>query len=344
MQREITENGPLLNDAGALAERGYAKSLVRDYHRSAIKAARLRIKEWDYYLIMARTHAVALTIADNSYMGLMSASLLDFEKATEQTTSEMTFMPNGKTALPESSRSGVSEFHNKRVDFKFDVQNGKRVLFCRFDNFKDGKPFTCDIVLDDRNEESMVIATPFEKDSRAFYYNQKINCMPASGRALFAGREYTFDPANSFGTLDWGRGVWTYNNTWYWGSASGEIGGKRFGFNIGYGFGDTSAASENMLFFEGRAHKLEQVSFNIPKTPSGGDDFMKPWTFTSSDGRFNMDFRPILDRRARSSALVIESDQHQIFGRFTGTAVLDDGTEIKIKNFLGFAEKVKNRW
>ena len=31
-------------------------------------------------------------------------------------------------------------------------------------------------------------------------------------------------------------------------------------------------------------------------------------------------------------------------GYFSGTAVLDDGTELKIKNLLGFAEKVENKW
>ena len=71
---------------------------------------------------------------------------------------------------------------------------------------------------------------------------------------------------------------------------------------------------------------------------------MSPWHFTSSDGRFEMDFTPVLDRKSRTSALVIESDQHQVFGRYTGKAVLDDGTEICVKDFFGFAEKVKNRW
>ena len=41
---------------------------------------------------------------------------------------------------------------------------------------------------------------------------------------------------------------------------------------------------------------------------------------------------------------VICSDQHQVFGRFSGTAVLDDGTKIRISRLTGFAEKVRNKW
>ena len=36
--------------------------------------------------------------------------------------------------------------------------------------------------------------------------------------------------------------------------------GVPFGWNIGYGFGDNSVATENMLFYEGKAHKLSRES------------------------------------------------------------------------------------
>ncbi len=71
---------------------------------------------------------------------------------------------------------------------------------------------------------------------------------------------------------------------------------------------------------------------------------MSPWTFTSNDGRFEMDFIPILDRKDNSSVGIISSKQHQVFGKFTGKTVLDDGTVIEIRDFLGFAERVENKW
>ena len=57
-----------------------------------------------------------------------------------------------------------------------------------------------------------------------------------------------------------------------------------------------------------------------------------------------MDFRPVLDRAARTSALVIETDQHQVFGKMSGKAVLDDGTVIELRDFMCFAEDVHNRY
>lgn len=69
--------------------------------------------------------------------------------------------------------------------------------------------------------DTMVIATPFAEDKHAFYYNQKVNCMPAEGIVSIGEYKIDFKFDSSFAVLDWGRGVWTYSNTWYWGSASG---------------------------------------------------------------------------------------------------------------------------
>lgn len=336
--------GKLLDANGHLQEAGYATSLVREYRRGDIKAPAMRIKEWDYYLIYNDRFGVALTLDDNAYMSMLSASILDFTKPCEKTVSPIGAFPMGKTNLPSSSAGGVSHLVIGKSEFAFTVENGTRHLKCHLNKFQDGKPFDADILLTEEPEDSMVIATPFPDAPKAFYYNQKIVGMRASGTVNAAGTEYHFDPKESFGLLDWGRGVWTYSNTWYWGAGHGEVDGHVVGFNIGYGFGDTSAASENMIFVDGKAHKFEKISFNIPKAADGRDDFMSPWTFTSSDGRFEMEFTPILDRASCTNVLVIESDQHQVFGEFNGRMILDDGSAVELKDFLGFAEKVKNRW
>lgn len=343
MQKLMT-HGELLGDDGALIESGYATSLVREYRRSAIKASTLRIKEWDYYLIYNGSFGVALTIADNAYMSMLSVSVIDFNAPNETTASVMGAFPMGRVHLPETSKEGISKLRIGKSEFAYFVGNGKRRLICHMDKFADRKPFDCDITLSNEPQDSMVIATPFKNKPTSFYYNQKIVGMRAEGIIRFSGRSLKFKPDDSFGLLDWGRGVWTYDNTWYWGAAHGIVDGRVIGFNIGCGFGDTSNATENMLFADGYAHKIDDVAFNIPKTADGNDNYMSPWTFTSSDNRFEMRFEPIIDRKAIINALVIESRQHQVFGRFSGRMRLNNGIEIEIRDFLGFAEKVRNRW
>ena len=340
-QHEITKRMPLLNREGNLTEPGWARGLLWDYHRPDIRASGMRIKEWDYYFVSNGHIGLALTIADNGYMGLDSVSYLDFDEKWEITKSPMRLLPMGKTALPETSAAGASEIARGGYALAFyHDDDGTRKLTFHMDKFRGKDAIEGMISLSDEPAESMVIATPFGK-AGYFYYNQKINCMRASGWIELGGARVELDPKTWFAVLDWGRGVWTYHNTWYWGSASYQVDGVPFGWNIGYGFGDTSAASENMLFYDGKAHKISAVKFNIP---GGEKDFMSPWTFTSDDGRFEMDFVPVLDRAACTDVKLIKSDQHQVFGRFTGKAVLDDGRVIEVRDFPGFAEKVENKW
>lgn len=342
MQHEITASAPLLDEKGNLREPGYAKRLLPIYRRADIKAPVARIKEWDYYLVANDHFAVALTIADNGYMGLDSVSFLQFDEGWQMTRSPMRAFPMGRTGLPETSAAGNTASSGKRHALVFRHVPGGRELTFRMEDFLNRDTIEGHLLLTQEPEESMVICTPFDKPGH-FYYNQKINCMRAAGWIELGGARVELDPKTWFAVLDWGRGVWTYHNTWYWGSASGELDGVPFGWNIGYGFGDTSAASENVLFYGGKIHKLSQVRFEIPMQ-DGKENYLAPWRFSSDDGRFEMAFTPILNRAARTSVGVIKSDQNQVFGRFTGTAALDDGTVLQVNDFFGFAEKVENKW
>ncbi len=343
MQHRMTAPGPLHDEHGRLAETGYATSLLKTYDKSKVAANRLRIKEWDYYCVCTDRFALALTIADNGYMTMDSISLLFFDDNRQVTTSRMSVPLLSRRVLPASSEKGDVRAAGKDYELSFRNDGVVRVLSGHMDHFSKDTPVSFELTLTDAPPESMVIVTPFKDKPKAFYYNQKINCMRVSGWIRFGGQEILCDPERDFAVLDWGRGVWTYDNTWYWGSASGLADGVPFGFNIGYGFGDTGAASENVLFYGGRIHKLSRVTFGIP-VKDGKDDFMSPWRFTSDDGRFEMDFRPVMDRSANINLGILCSDQHQVFGRFSGTAVLDDGRKIEICDLMGFAEKVRNKW
>jgi len=341
MQHKLNK-GNLLDEDGNLCEAGYDFSLSKTYNRKDIKAHKLRIKEWDYYYIGNDEYGLAFTIADNSYMSLVSLSLLDFANKKEVTKSIMSFMSKGKLNLPSSSIDGDVSYKNKKVYFTFINKNSKRHLSIIYKGLHKKINFSCEIDLIEINQNSMVIATPFDK-KKHFYYNQKVNCLKASGYFIYGNKKYNLKN-NTYGVLDWGRGVWTYKNTWYWSSLNAlDLDNNVIGFNLGYGFGNTKNASENMVFFNKEAFKLEDVEFKIPYKKKNKEDFMKDWKIESKDKKIDLSFHPLLDRFADSNVLFIRSLQHQVFGIFNGTIKVK-GRTIKIENLLGFAEKVFNKW
>jgi len=344
MEQHLLSEGPLLDEEGNLCEAGYAFSLVKKYDRSAIKAPSLRIKEWDYYYIGNKNYGVALTIDDNSYMDLCCVSLMDFTKKTVLENSVVHLWSKGKRGLPASSEAGDALYIDKKVEMRFLHEGEKRHLYCSWKDFdKKGNDLRIDVLLLRSTSKAMVIATPFKKKGQ-FYYNEKINDLISAGYAKLG--DFFIDlNKDSYGVLDWGRGVWAYRNTWYWSSLSAMNDGQLVGWNLGYGFGDTSAASENMLFVDKDAYKLDDVKFDIPMDKRGRDAYMGVWDFRSKNGDIALKFTPILERNGGGNALLVRSIQHQVFGTFNGIIRLPDSTKaITFVDVVGFAEKVYNRW
>lgn len=341
MQNEIIEKTNLLDENGNIANAGFSKKFLYVYNKRNIKKRKTRLKEWDYYYISNDKFALCLTIADMGYIGSISASVVYFVEKTQITKSSIALFTMGKFGLPVSSENGDVIAKNKNVYFEFLNDNGYRKLKGTFPNFKDKHNLDFEIEITQPPEESMVIATPFKKNKH-FYFNQKINCMTANGYFYIGNEKYSFDKTNSLATLDFGRGVWTYDNTWKWASLQGYNDKTKFGFNLGYGFGDTSKATENMLFYNGSSHKLDQVLFDIPQSQNK-KDYMGEWQIYDNQSRLKLSFTPFLDRYEPINLGILCMIPHQVFGYYNGYMILDNGDKIEIKNQIGFAEEVHNK-
>jgi len=339
MKQSKLSKGPLLNNKGKLIEAGYHTSLIKTYDKKLVKNSRMRLKEWDYYYVGNDDYGIALTVADNGYMWLLSATLLDFNLKKEISKSKMGCIPFRRFNMPETSEKGDVIVQKGQWKIAYKVEKDKRHIEAEIPNFYKGDALVVDLHLDPMINDSMVIATPFENKKR-FYYNQKINLLKSSGRVTLGDEIFDFNGA--YGVLDWGRGAWTYHNIWYWSSLSGEQNGNKIGFNLGYGFGNTSKATENMLFFNDQTYKLDDIEFIIPKKENDFD-FLSTWIFKSKDGKIDLKFEPMIDRSSSTNIIILKSVQHQVFGKFSGTFKVDQKT-IEIKDMIGFAERVENKW
>lgn len=338
MQNHIQSTGPLLGSAGSLLQRGYSTQAKLTYNRKHIKAPPWRIKEWDFYQVSNDDYCLQMTIGHVSYAGNISVKVFEFATGKHYEISKMLALPFNRLHMPSSAEQGDLTYKGKNMFMQFQVWEGGRRLICKATG-KNSPSIDLDIQLSQPDLTSLVISTPFDEDPAYFYYNHKINCMPASGVVKVGDQEYRFDPDRSFGLIDWGRGVWPFSQNWYWGNGSTYVDGKRFGFNIGHGFGNTTAATENMLFYEGTAHKIGHVYFDL-----SANGYMSKKKFTSDDGRFEMEFTPIYDQITATKILFVDNKCHQLFGTFTGQAILDDGRIIEVKDMVAFTEHAINNW
>lgn len=344
MQREITTPSPLLDERGDLVQTGWARQPLLDCNLENARFYRFRplqafrLKRWDYYGITTPEYFVSATLAHLGYAGLVFAYLLDFDSG--EFHEETLLIPLGRgIELARNSDSGDSVFDNGRVRVAFRLEGKGRRVVMDWPSFNQGQGLSADVLLQHRPEhESMAIVIPIGQ--RRFYYNRKVNCLPAEGWVQSGGQRTKVAPDRCLGNLDWGRGIWEYRSFWVWASASGFLlDGRSLGLNLGFGFGDTSAATENAIILDGRIHKLGKVKFDYD--PS---NFMRPWSMRSPDGRLELEFVPFKERVATSNLLVITSEVHQMFGRYQGSVVTDEGETIPVQGLTGFAEEHHAKW
>ncbi len=346
MQKEIKNQINLLTNKGFLNSEGWARHPLFNYNKESIKANKYRIKEWDYYAITNQNkgYTISVTVSDLGYSTLVSIAYIDFNLQKVSQIDKVTLLPFKHIKLSNNSidDSYVTKSYKELRACFIKKGNKRKLMFSSPTLVLPDNSIGLDVDIDliqETDMESMNIATSWIENRKAFYLNEKINCMRVSGKVKRGHDIENVDSSSTFATLDWGRGRWTYKNTWYWASLSSYLNNDTLGFNLGYGFSDRSQASENAIFFNNVIHKLDIVTFDIPK------NFLeKDWKLFDNEGRLKLTFTPMIDRVGHFNYGLIKSDQHQVFGKYNGKLVLDNNDIIVLNNHLGFAEKVYNKW
>ena len=345
MQNEITKTIELLDNDGKLIEAGWARRPYWKYCRKKIKASKIRIKEWDYYEFAdpEKEFAIMGTFSDLGFAALYVICFIDYRSGkTSQISALKPFSMHKSGLAPSPDEDNGITFANKDMSISFVKKGEKRQLLLAAPTLvlPDGrKGLKAHVTLLEKSDmESVYIATSWEENRRCFYYNAKVNPLPASG-SVWLGDDKIELSSKSLGNLDWGRGRWTRENTWFWSALNGYDGDIPWGINLGYGFSDRTPASENGIIYNGVVHKLGEVVFEYPE-----DYTSDKWILKDNENRLYLEMTPVVNRSELDNYAIIVSDQNQVFGTFTGYFVLDDGRKIDIKDAYGFAEKVYNKW
>lgn len=353
--KEITGKGKLLDKNGNLNVAGWARQPLLDTNLEDLSFYAVgflepwRIKRWQYFGITTPTHFFSFTLSNVGYLAPVFVYMLDFQtcKYHEETIN----VPFGSgVILPRNSTEGDCHYKKGDMHMHFYINNDNvRQLDVNWPGFG-GTSLKASISLDLKpGHESVVNVFPYK--NKRFFYTRKVNCMPVQGSVEYGWdfddisgevkpHVYAIDPQCSLGNLDWGAGVWPYRSFWIWASFSHYLpDGRTLGLNLGGGIGNDPDITDNAVILNGKVHKLGRVDIKYDNS-----DFMKPWQMKSEDGRLELEFVPFFERVAKTNALVLASEVHQMFGRYSGAMITDDGEKIVIDGLIGWAEEHHARW
>jgi hypothetical protein len=336
IDREHTERIDLCQPDGTLDPDAIGWSR-RPLHVANLSGPRLRHKLWEYFCVTTETHVLSMTFADLGYLGLVECSFLDV--ANQDLRTHVVPVPFA-AGFRQPDTVGGGDIHFRGAGLRLamrEVPGGTHLSASSTLPF--GRGFEADVLLSmPEGHETLSVVVPWS--ARRFQLTCKQQCRPAEGSVRAGGRSYEFSAANrAFGCLDFGRGYWPYATRWNWGSASGHVGDRVLGLNLGGQWTDGTGTTENAVVVDGRLHRVtEPVTFLYDRT-----DWKRPWHVRSPGGSVNLRFEPVFERSAAVSLGLLSTEVHQCFGYYDGT-VEAHGERHRIDRLFGWAEEHRARW
>lgn len=339
MQYRILQSGPLLNEKGALIETGYALHPLKKYDRSMVKAPSDRIREQDSYFISNDYCAFTITIGSFGTSGVDSIQFIDFASSTRAHANHNTKISKNGRDLPPSPLSGTIRAIGSKYEFTIRSTENERHIYGHMYNFgPDARPFLFDFILYTPPQESIVTISSLPRLDHGFLLSHKTNALRVDGRIIYEDREYLFSPAASFASFKWERGAWPRQSSSFWGTANGMVHGHPFGINIGSIDQSESTANENAIFYNGSVHKLDQIRVE-PMVKESKTSLKTEYTITDQLNRLILHFTPSVDEAIQFRRMFRSGLRYRVYGFFSGTAKLDNGSLLHIERIPGLLEK-----
>ena len=355
---EFTKRIDNLYPNGSVTSEGWARHPIWNYKREYIKSSKLWIKEWEFYITYIEKYDIwfSITISDLGYCSLIALSFTDCKINKYNHAEDLSLFSLGSLNLPSNTIKDYKFVHKgKNLNVTVTKIKEQKTIqiqsnFFELPNGEKGIDINLGIIQSPLTE-SLNRQTTWAHNRNLFYLNEKINGMVANkgyykfgksiNEIININNNYT---DNIFTSLDWGKGVWAYKSSWFWGVATKYIDGKKIGFNLGYGYTDKSPATENCIYYDDKVHKLDNVVFYAPNNGKDICNKDKPWEVKSDDNRVNLKFWPKINRQKKFNFIIISNEQNQVFGYYEGFLILDNGQKIIIEKMNGFVEMYNNNW
>jgi hypothetical protein len=307
----------------------------RPLHNCNLSGSLLRKKRWNYWCITTDHFLFSVTLSNIDYMGLAFIYFLDFKSKFfhEKTV----IRPFGKGFDLGNLVADDAVFEDPQLAISMLTRTSGTAIKVHCPDFQ-GQQLTADLLITPpADHQTLNVVIPWS-DSR-FQFTSKQHCLPVAGDVILGEKTYSTD--SGYACLDFGRGIWPFSSFWNWAGGSGKSDGHLVGLNLGAGWTDGTGMNENGIVIDGVLNKIsEDLVFDY--NPAA---FMQPWKIhTHASEMVSLTFTPFFERVAKTNALVLRSEVHQMIGHFSGTVQDHSGNSYQLADLIGWAEEHYARW
>jgi len=360
-QTEIKSIGLLLDDHGRIMESGWMSDSHKVLNEGPLQSwlKTLRYKKWDYYDFFHDNYTIQFAFADLGYIGNVYITIYDINTNTVSHFEKL-ILPGMIPKMSSTSYRFINGTKDDIVlsasDFQVEIRNPASNTLPKV------KFFTREIKIEvpaegvklqvtlniSREHDSIGMLSPLSSDRTQFFYNLKAGNYPIEGTFQYKGQTIEFNPKNTLGGSDWGRGIWPYHTFWIWARGQGRLPGtnQRFALNMGHGFQDhnLSKATEDAYFINEHIHKL-----NAAETTFDENNLLNPWQFSCVRNNKNfreceVTFRPSAITKKQVNLVFIKLNMQIVYGTFEGWVSDENNRKIEFSDLHGLVELNRARW
>ena len=111
VQREFTEKHVLLDTEGHIIANGWCGNTLLEYRRDSVPLIKrlFRLRECERYIVSSSDYQLILSIRDNGYFGMVTATIASLSGESETTTDIIVPFPFGRMELPAELEDTVTK-------------------------------------------------------------------------------------------------------------------------------------------------------------------------------------------------------------------------------------------
>ncbi len=298
-------------------------------------------KQFQYFGGISDELIFGCALADTAYIGSVFVYIY---RITDQKMLTWQFKKPLAAGLSLSKRpdNGVSVFRsgNKHIQMRYQLNSrGERRKILEIDFGRELQLMA--ELFEQPDYEAMALCTPCSING--WTYAQKTAALPVSGHVHCALGNFKLEEIACHGHHDFSAGYMRRETFWNWACFSGSMSinnkkNQNIGLNVSWGVNETGF-SENCFWINNSMYLLPQVQFKFER-----DDEYSTWRVTSENQQVDLRFVPEGMHKEKINVFMFASSFKQIFGRFNGYLINQDGQRFDIENLYGFVEDHYSKW
>jgi len=291
-----------------------------------------RLKEWQHFGIITRSHYFGMVIFDAKFMGV--SFFYVYDRIENRRFEHSAQLPGRASRVAVQVYDDFCEFRKSGYYLRFEnkLKDGFHKIIVDIKGRENIPAVKGEMkVFEDlKNIEPLVQVSPVTP-FRPFYTHKF--AAPVEGELLIGSQIVFISKKEDIALMDEQKTYYPYVSFWKWATAAGySDDGKILAFNLCQNIiGDDEDYNENCFWVDGKIHCLKAARFDF-------GDVMKPWKMDTTDKKLQLEFMP-LDERAQKIRVggLVKSDFHQPYGLYSGKFSEHNIIYI-IKDFFGLAE------